>query len=553
MTKRIFRSIIVVSLAALLAALLLIVAVLHSYFEKQTETDLHHQAATISHGVVLDGLDYLENLRLTSRVTWVDKDGTVLYDNRENAENMQNHIEREEIKQAMKTGSGTSSRHSDTMGQETLYYAVRMEDGTVLRVSSTRYSIWSLVLRAMQPMLLVVAAAFALASFLAARLAKKITKPINEMDLNNPDDESNELYDELAPLMMKLRTQNLKIAEQVSQLKKQQKEFSAITENMSEGFLVLDVQTHVLSYNTAALRLLKTDLVPLPAETQAFVLSRERNFRQCVEEMLNGHRSERTLKNETQCLHIIASPVMQDGRQSGGVVVIMDITEREQRDRLRREFTANVSHELKTPLTAISGTAEILENGLVKPEDIAHFAGNIHREAGRLIGLVNDIIKLSRLDEGDINDVWGEFDIYEIAKGALEQVESAAKSRNIKIELRGYPVFARGVKTILEEIIYNLCDNAVAYNKDGGNVIVTAEDNDGAQIVIEDTGVGISDQEQSRIFERFYRVDKSHSNGGTGLGLSIVKHGAAYLGAAIMLESREGQGSRFTLKFPVEY
>lgn len=551
MTKRIFRSILVVSLAALLAALALVVGVLHGYFESRTEADLNQQAVTIARGTALGGIDYFEGLNISSRVTWVGQDGTVLYDNWQNASTMENHASREEIQEAMSLGKGTAVRWSDTLGQTAIYCAVRLDDGTVVRAASTQYSVWALVLQSVQPILVVVIAAMILAAMLASRLSKSIVRPINELDLNNPGGASEDFYEELTPLLTRLRMQNHEIRQQMDQLRRRQEEFSAITENMSEGFLVLDIRTRVLSNNSAALRLLETDCVPVPGETSAFVLSREEGFRRCVEEALAGRRSERMVRRETLCRQIIASPVMQDGHLGGAVVVILDVTEREQRESLRREFTANVSHELKTPLTAISGTAEILENGMVKPEDVGHFAGNIHREAGRLIELVNDIIKLSRLDEGGADGPWEEMDLYRLSKNVLEQVRPAAEKRNLTLSLKGGPAMACGVPQILEEIVYNLCDNAVAYNRDGGSVTVTVEDTGkGARLTVEDTGVGIPAEARDRVFERFYRVDKSHSRGGTGLGLSIVKHGAAYLGATVVLRSEVGTGSTFILNFP---
>lgn len=551
MTKRIFRSILVVSLTALLAALALVVGVLHGYFESRTEADLNQQAVTIARGTALGGIDYFEGLNISSRVTWVGQDGTVLYDNWQNASTMENHASREEIQEAMSLGKGTAVRWSDTLGQTAIYCAVRLDDGTVVRAASTQYSVWALVLQSVQPILVVVIAAMILAAMLASRLSKSIVRPINELDLNNPGGASEDFYEELTPLLTRLRMQNHEIRQQMDQLRRRQEEFSAITENMSEGFLVLDIRTRVLSNNSAALRLLETDCVPVPGETSAFVLSREEGFRRCVEEALAGRRSERMVRRETLCRQIIASPVMQDGHLGGAVVVILDVTEREQRESLRREFTANVSHELKTPLTAISGTAEILENGMVKPEDVDHFAGNIHREAGRLIELVNDIIKLSRLDEGGADGPWEEMDLYRLSKNVLEQVRPAAEKRNLTLSLKGAPAMACGVPQILEEIVYNLCDNAVAYNRDGGSVTVTVEDTGkGARLTVEDTGVGIPAEARDRVFERFYRVDKSHSRGGTGLGLSIVKHGAAYLGATVVLRSEVGIGSTFILNFP---
>lgn len=551
MTKRIFRAILTVALAALLAALTLVVGVLHGYFESRTEADLNQQAVTIARGVDLGGMKYFDGLRVSNRVTWVDQDGTVLYDSWKDAASMENHGSREEIQQALAIGKGMAVRWSDTLGRNAIYCAVRLDDGTVIRAGSTQYSVWVLVLQAAQPILVVVCAALILAAFLAARLSRSIVRPINELDLNNPGGVSGDFYDELAPLLTRLRSQNFEIHRQMEQLRQRQEEFSAITENMSEGFLVLDTRTRVLSNNSAALRLLETDCVPIPGETSALVLSREESFRRCVEEALAGHRSEQMTRRENLCRQIIASPVMRDGHLGGAVLVILDVTEREQRESLRREFTANVSHELKTPLTAISGTAEILENGTVRPEDVAHFAGNIHREAGRLIELVNDIIKLSRLDEGGAGGHWEQVELHRLAASVLEQVRPAAEKRNLTLELKGGPAMADGVPQILEEIVYNLCDNAVAYNREGGSVTVTVEDTGaGARLTVEDTGAGIPAEARERVFERFYRVDKSHSHGGTGLGLSIVKHGAAYLGATVSLRSEVGKGSAFVLTFP---
>ena len=549
MTKRIFRSILTVSLAALLACLVLIVGVLHAYFEDRVELELQHQTAYIAQGVKNEGLDYFTGLISDSRITWVDSDGTVLYDNREDAAAMENHADRQEIREALETGSGQAARYSNTLSQKTIYYALRLEDGTVLRASTTQYSVWLLVLQVLQPLAVVILAAFIFAGIMASRAARQIVEPINSIDLTNPGEEV--YYDELTPLLAKIRSQNRQIDRQMAQLSRRQEEFTAITENMEEGFLVLDTRTHVLSHNGAALGLLDAEGLTVGPETSAYSLNREAGFRRCVEEALASRRSEQMLERGDRCLQVIASPVFQDGHLSGAVLVILDVTEKEQREGLRREFTANVSHELKTPLTSILGTAEILQNGLVKPEDIPHFAGNIHREAGRLIALVNDIIRLSRLDEGGPIADWADCDLYGMAGNVLEQVRPAAEGKGVTLELRGEPVQIHAVPQILEEIVYNLCDNAVKYNREGGNVTVTVTDgSDTARISVADTGIGIPPEARQRIFERFYRVDKSHPTGGTGLGLSIVKHGAAYLGAAVELKSEVGKGSEFLLTFP---
>ena len=549
MTKRIFRSILAVSLAVLLASSLLIVGVLHGYFQDSVLADLTIRTAYIAHGIENEGIVYLEeDLPGGCRITLVDTDGTVLYDNREDPAQMENHADREEIHEAAMLGQGRAVRHSDTLSEKTIYYALRLSDGTILRVSDTEYSVWRLVIQAMQPMALVLVLAFVLALVLASRVSRQLVQPINALDLSQPGDQAP--YEELAPLLGKIRSQNRQIQKQMLDLKQRQEEFATITENMSEGFLVIDQETQVLSYNSAALRLLRGS-VEGPAPDTAFALNREAGFRRCVEDALAGRRREELLEKDSSCRQVIASPVEQDGAIAGAVLVVLDVTEKEQRESLRREFTANVSHELKTPLTSILGTAEILQNGLVKPEDIPHFAGNIHRETERLIGLVNDIIKLSRLDEGGPTTTWENVDLYQTAKSALDRLSAAAEQRQVTLELRGEPVQIHGVPQIVDEILYNLCDNAVVYNRPGGKVCMTVEDTGkSARVMVEDTGIGIPQEVQSRVFERFYRADKSHSAGGTGLGLSIVKHGAAYLGAKVTLESEEGKGSTFTLIFP---
>ena len=549
MTKRIFRSILAVSLEVLLASSLLIVGVLHGYFQDSVLADLTIRTAYIAHGIENEGIVYLEeDLPGGCRITLVDTDGTVLYDNREDPAQMENHADREEIHEAAMLGQGRAVRHSDTLSEKTIYYALRLSDGTILRVSDTEYSVWRLVIQAMQPMALVLVLAFVLALVLASRVSRQLVQPINALDLSQPGDQAP--YEELAPLLGKIRSQNRQIQKQMLDLKQRQEEFATITENMSEGFLVIDQETQVLSYNSAALRLLRGS-VEGPAPDTAFALNREAGFRRCVEDALAGRRREELLEKDSSCRQVIASPVEQDGAIAGAVLVVLDVTEKEQRESLRREFTANVSHELKTPLTSILGTAEILQNGLVKPEDVSHFAGNIHREAGRLIGLVNNIIKLSRLDEGGPTTTWENVDLYQTAKSALDRLSAAAEQRQVTLELRGEPVQIHGVPQIVDEILYNLCDNAVVYNRPGGKVCMTVEDTGkSARVMVEDTGIGIPQEVQSRVFERFYRADKSHSAGGTGLGLSIVKHGAAYLGAKVTLESEEGKGSTFTLIFP---
>ena len=548
MTKRIFRATLTVALTVLLASLVLIVGVLHGYFRDRVLDELSSRTAYIALGLEHEGMDYLENgFPNDCRVTWVGADGAVLWDNREDPARMENHSGRPEVHEALLLGKGHAARYSDTLAQKTLYYALRLSDGSVLRVSDTQYSVWMLVLQALQPVALVMVLAFCLALWLAGRLARQLVEPINAMDLNDPGEEIG--YEELAPLVGKLRSQKRQISRQMEDLRRSREEFAAITENMSEGLLIIDRETRVLSYNAAALRLLDA-LTPVE-ENSVLSLNREPGFRRCVEEALAGRRREELLEREDTCCRVLANPVEQDGAVTGAVLIVLDVTEKERREALRREFTANVSHELKTPLTAILGTAEILENGMVKPEDIPHFAGNIRREAQRLIGLVNDIIKLSRLDEGDTAAPWEMVDLHAMAEEVLRQLAPAAEKQRVTMTVEGSVGPVRGVPQIIEEIIYNLCDNAIAYNKPGGSVRVTLTSTpEGERVTVADTGIGIPPELRERVFERFYRVDKSHSGGGTGLGLSIVKHGAAYLGACIELDSELGKGSIFTLTFP---
>ena len=549
MKKRIFRAILVVAVAVLLASLGLVVGVLHLYFEDRVTEELGQTISYIAHGVENEGIAYLqEGLPGEDRITWVAEDGSVLFDNREQAANMANHADREEIREAMQQGRGTAVRYSDTLSQRTIYYALRLTDGTVLRLAAAQYSVWMLILQVLRPMLVMLAVIFCLAMWLAGRLAKQLVAPINAIDLNNPTDNLD--YEELSPLVSRIRAQNQQIRQHVEALHRRQEEFRAITAHMSEGLLVIDREANVLSFNHAALRLLGVGCM-VEEGCAVLELSQDAGFRRCVEEALAGRRCETLLERADTSCRVFANPVEQGGKRTGAVLIAMDVTETEQRETLRREFTANVSHELKTPLTSILGTAEILENGLVKPEDIPHFAGNIHTEAKRLIGLVNDIIKISRLDEGSPAAQWEQVELRSVMESVKAQLELAAERKHVQINLLGSSAVVRGVPQIVEEVIYNLCDNAIAYNVPGGKVDMTVINSvDGPRVIVADTGVGIAPEVQNRVFERFYRVDKSHSGGGTGLGLSIVKHGAAYLGARVELVSAPGKGSTFTLTFP---
>ena len=552
MKRRVFWSILGVALTVLLASLVLIVGVLHGYFQDRVVQELAQATAYVAHGVENEGMGYLtEDLPGDDRVTWVAADGTVLFDNWEDAAELEDHADREEIRTAMQLGHGSAVRYSQTLAQSTLYYALRLTDGSVLRLATTQYSVWMLVLQALQPVAAVILLALCLALWLAGRLSRQLVAPINAIDPGHLEEQ--DTYDELAPIVGKIRSQNQQIQQQLVDLRRQREEFDSITEHMSEGLLVIDQETRVLSFNAAALRLLHAGSRAEMGES-VLALNREAGFRRCVEEALSGRRWEELLERGDACCRIFANPVEQNGVLAGAVLILVDVTEQERRETLRREFAANVSHELKTPLTSILGTAEILRDGLVQPADISHFAGNIHREAQRLIGLVNDIIEISRLDEGGPTTEWVPVNLRQVAESVAEQLAPAAEKKHVTVTITGDCDFIRGVPQIVEEVIYNLCDNAIAYNHTGGSVRITlSRSAEGQQVAVSDTGIGISQEMQGRVFERFYRVDKSHSSGGTGLGLSIVKHGIAYLGGRVELESELGKGSTFTLTFPASH
>ena len=546
MTKRIFRSILLVSGLVLLVGLGCMLAIFRQYFDGQLEKELQQEASYLSIAVEDSGADALEKLSSQrERVTWVGADGKVLFDNRADSEGMENHSGREEIQEALENGSGQATRYSSTLGEKTVYYALRLEDGTVLRVSTTQYTTASIILGMLQPVLWILILALVLSGIFASRASKAIVAPLNKLDLDNP--ELNEPYEEVAPLLGKIGHQQRTIRRQLKEARRQQEEFAMITGHMEEGLLVIDKQTDLLSWNPSALRLLGSK--EARAETSVLSLNRSEPFQKAVEGALAGSRTETLLEVNGVFCRISANPVLDEGAVKGAVLLLVDVTETMQRENLRREFTANVSHELKTPLTSISGFAEILQDGLVQPQDIRKFAGRIFDEAQRLIVLVSDVIKISQLDEGSVPYEAETVELSEMVNGILTRLTPAAEKNQITLHTEGTAKL-RTVKPILEEVLYNLCDNAVKYNRKGGKVSVDLrQEKDFIEVSVSDTGIGIPAADQSRVFERFYRVDKSHSKeiGGTGLGLSIVKHGAAYLGASLDLQSSPGEGSTFTL------
>ena len=519
MTKRIFRATLLVGVAVLIASLTLVMGALYSYFGRVQESQLRDELSLAVVGVEQNGTDYLRKLESDQyRITWLRADGAVLYDTQADAESMENHAQRQEVQQALATGEGESSRYSDTLLQKTVYYAKRLPDGTVLRLSTIRVTTGVLVLNMLQPILLVLAAALILSGVLASRLARRITEPLNRLDLEHPLE--NDTYEELAPLLRRMEHQRRQIDRQMDELRRRSEEFEQITGSMNEGLVLLDEAGVILSINPAARRLLDAaencvgqDLLTVDRD-----VALSDALRQAAEQ---GHGEFRGQRNGRE-YQFDVTRIQSEGRTAGTVLLVFDVTERAFAERNRREFTANVSHELKTPLQGIIGSAELLENGLVKQEDVPRFIGHIRSEAQRLVTLIGDIIRLSQLDEGE--------------------------------PMPAEPVELTGVRRLLYEIVFNLCDNAIKYNTDGGRVQVTVtKENETAAVTVRDTGIGIPPDQQDRVFERFYRVDKSHSkaSGGTGLGLSIVKHAVQYHHGAIHLQSEVGKGTEIHVTFPV--
>ena len=540
------------ALVTILLSSLLVTIVYYANSDARMKSEVREETRFVRGAVELSGQDYLATVENTAnRITLIDTNGTVLYDNQADPATMENHSDREEFQEASTAGAGEATRISDTIAEQTFYYAVKLQNGQVLRVAATTDSVFAAVL-AVLPWILGVEVLVAVCTVLFSNfLTKKIVAPINRLDLDHPAD--NEIYDELSPLLGKISRQNEVIAQQMKSLREKQEEFTSITENMSEGFLVLDNNTDILSYNTSALRLLGAEAVPAESHVSALALNRSAGFRSAVDGALAGKRSEQLVRQGGRCCQVMANPVLRDGEVEGAVVVILDITEREERENLRREFTANVSHELKTPLTSISGFAEIIKNGIVKPEDIPRFAGNIYEESQRLVTLVDDILNLSRLDEADVQLEREDFDLSSLARDVAGRLKASAKKNGVVITVIGDKAEINGVKSIVDEMVFNLVDNAVKYNKQNGRVTVTVDSSsDGTALTVTDTGIGIPQADVDRVFERFYRVDKSHSKeiGGTGLGLSIVKHGAAFHNAKVSLQSTEGEGTTVRLVFP---
>ena len=549
MTKKIFQSILLVAGCVLLASLLIIMGFLYDYFGGVQENQLRDELSLAAAAVEDGGTDYLARLTADRyRLTWIAADGSVLYDTRTNAESLENHASRAEVSQALTTGTGESTRYSSTLMEKTMYYAQRLDDGTVLRISISRATVGMIAVGMIQPLLIVLIVALILSGLLARRLSRRIVDPLNSLDLEHPLD--NDAYEELSPLLKRIHRQHVEIQTQLRELREKTDEFTQITGSMREGLVLLDEHGSILSINAAAQLLFDADAQCVGRDF--LTIERSHEISAAIQAAVTDGHSEVRAERAGRVYQFDISRITSDGKFLGTVILAFDITEQEFAERNRREFTANVSHELKTPLQGIIGSAELIENGMVKPDDLPRFVGHIHAEAARLVTLIDDIIRLSQLDEGDAMPT-EPVDLLAVSQEAAENLHDAAAARDVTLSVTGQPVVMPGVRRLIYEIVYNLCDNAIKYNVDGGRVdIAVASGTDGSSITVADTGIGIAPEHQSRVFERFYRVDKSHSkaSGGTGLGLSIVKHAVQYHHGRIELESTPGAGTTIRVVFP---
>lgn len=549
MTKKIFQSILLVAGCVLLASLLIIMGFLYDYFGGVEENQLRDELSLAAAAVEDGGTDYLSQLTADRcRLTWIAADGSVLYDTKTNAESLENHASRAEVSQALATGTGESTRYSSTLMEKTMYYAQRLDDGTVLRISISRATVGMIAVGMIQPLLIVLIVALILSGLLARRLSRRIVDPLNSLDLEHPLD--NDAYEELSPLLKRIHHQHVEIQTQLRELREKTDEFTQITGSMREGLVLLDEHGSILSINAAAQALFGADAQCVGRDF--LTIERSHEISAAIQAAAADGHSEVRAERAGRVYQFDISRITSDGKFLGTVILAFDITEQEFAERNRREFTANVSHELKTPLQGIIGSAELIENGMVRPEDLPRFVGHIHAEAARLVTLIDDIIRLSQLDEGDAMPT-EPVDLLAVSQEAAQTLQDAAAARQITLSVQGDPAVIPGVRRLIYEIVYNLCDNAIKYNRDGGRVDVTvAADAGGSSITVADTGIGIAPEHQARVFERFYRVDKSHSkaSGGTGLGLSIVKHAVQYHHGRIELESTPGTGTTIRVVFP---
>lgn len=550
MTKRIFRSVCIVAVVVLFASLALVMGVLYDYFSGSQENQLKTQTDLAAQGIEHEGSSYFDGLDSEElRITWIDKNGKVLFDNKTDASSMENHIEREEVRQAVENGYGKSSRYSETLTEKSLYSAKKLSDGSVLRLSVSQYSVLTLFLGMLRPVLIIALLAVVLALLLAYRLSKNIVTPLNKLNLDSPL--SNKVYEELSPLLKRMDAQQRQLKHQSEELKRKREEFETATENMSEGLIILNEKGVILSINRAAAKML--GLSEDSVGKDIFSEKTSVNLKEPTQIALSGKNKEEVFALRDGNCQLLANPVSTDGKVTGAALLVLDVTEKERAEQMRREFTANVSHELKTPLQTISGYAELLANGMVADKDKTAFSEKIYAEAQRMIRLIEDIIKLSNLDEGAVELTRETVDLYVTAENTVRSLLPAAKKANVTLSLNGENAEIYGIPQLLTAVVYNLCDNAIKYNKDGGTVFVSVKNNaENIVLSVRDTGIGIPKEQQERIFERFYRVDKSHSKevGGTGLGLSIVKHAAKLHDAKITIESEVGKGTGITVIFP---
>ena len=550
MTNRIFKAVCAAALSVFVVTMLLIMGVLYNYFSSVQQKQLLAQTALAVQGVEQQGMAYFDGLDVENlRITWIAGNGDVLYDSVSDSDTMENHLQREEIRQALSDGVGQSARYSSTLMKQYLYCAQRLSDGTVLRLSVSHNTIFVLLLGMLQPILIVIAVALVLSFLLASRLSKRIVEPMNRLNLDEPLE--NEGYDELSPLLRRIYSQQQSLKNQQATLAQKQNELDAIVSHLEEGMLLLDRDCRVITANQAALRLMDVRNRNV-AGLSLLSLNRNMELQEAVNQALAGVNVTKKTTIHGRTIQVHAAAVGKEQELSGVAVVLFDITQAEQAEQRRREFTANVSHELKTPLQSISGYSELIQCGLAKPEDVQPFAKRIYDETQRLIRLVEDIINLSRLDEGGGYEP-RQMDLYDTAREVVRDLQTVATDKQVQLTLEGTAAEMTGIPELARGIVYNLCDNAIKYNRPGGSVSVTVSgENEGVLLTVKDTGIGIPEEEQDRIFERFYRVDKSRSKevGGTGLGLSIVKHAALVMGAQIQLESRLGQGTTIQVSFP---
>jgi len=546
MTKKIFRAIFTASFFTLLVSLVIIMAALYNYFtdvtDKQLSTQLHFAVQAVNN----EGEEYLKGLSENDyRLTLIDSNGDIIYDNTADSSVMENHMDREEIKEALKYGKGKSCRFSSTLMEKTIYFSERLSDGNVLRISASQDSVILLLIGIMPPILIVFVVSIIFCSAVAKKMSERIVKPLNSLDLKNPLE--NDVYDEVAPLLTHIYQQNKKIDVQIDELKKSREEFETIIKNMNEGLALIGESGKIIAINRAAQKIFNSDSGCIGRDF--LYMEKSADMIRAVKKAEKKGHSEFIRSKNGREYQININRTESD--KYGLIILAFDITDKIFAERNRREFTANVSHELKTPLQSIMGSAELIESGLVKNEDIAGFAGKIHKEATRLVSLINDIINLSQLDE-KIDMKFEDIDLFDIAAEVVESLSISAKEKNIVLSLSGESCIINAVPRLVYEIIYNLCENAVKYNKDNGSISVIAEPyNNNARLIVKDTGIGIPAEHRARVFERFYRVDKSHSGktGGTGLGLSIVKHAVQYLGATIELKSEVEKGTEIEVIF----